>query len=255
MRWDADRYDRVNIQQYESGRELLDLAHVKETDSILDLGCGTGKLTIDMARLAWNGRVVGIDPSAEMMMKAKERCSGIRNITLKHIPAQAMAYSCSFDLVFSNLALQWIRDIHRVSGLMHQSLKKGGRIAFQIPDLNFSPEFFECTYRAISELDREAAYRDWRPPWYLPTERECRELLFVTGFENVRVFPKSSVLRFESAGEALQWWSSALIPYLEQLSDRDQERFRYAFAMHSENLRTNGFIEFGMHRLFALGEK
>jgi trans-aconitate 2-methyltransferase len=255
MKWNAEKYDRVNIQQIESGRELMALSNVKKTDSILDLGCGTGKLTAEMARLASRGSVTGIDSSAEMIKKARERCSGIRNITLKQIPAQAMPYAGRFDLVFSNLALQWINDTHRVSGLIYQSLKRGGRIAYQLPASNFSPEFFECIDRVIRDLGHEMIFRDWRPPWYLPTEIDYIEILFIVGFENVRVFPKKYTLKFESANDAVDWWSLGLSPYMEQLPEREQERFKYAFAMNSEHYRSNGIIEFGMNRLFAFGEK
>ncbi|KPK01026.1 MAG: hypothetical protein AMK71_07105 [Nitrospira bacterium SG8_35_4] len=255
MKWDAEKYDRVNIQQFESGRELMALANVKETESILDLGCGTGKLTAEMAGLAFKGNVLGIDPSTGMIKKARERCSAIRNVTLEHIPAQAMTYTGKFDLVFSNLALQWINDIHRVAGLIYQSLKRGGRIAFQLPASNFSPEFFECINRVIRDLRYELIFRDWRPPWYLPTENDYLEFLCIAGFENVRVFPKKFRLKFESANDAVDWWSLGLGPYMEQLTEREQNRFQYAFAMNSEDFRSNDVIEFGMNRLFAFGEK
>jgi trans-aconitate methyltransferase len=243
MRWDAEKYDRVNVQQFESGRELIALAHVKETDSILDLGCGTGKLAAEMARLASRGSVTGIDSSIDMIKRARERCNGLSNVTLEHISAQAMSYTGKFDLVFSNLALQWINDIHRVSGLIYQSLKRGGKIAFQLPASNFSPEFFDCISRSIRDLEYEMIFRDWRPPWYLPTENDYLEFLFITGFENIRVFTKKYRLMFESTDNVVDWWSLGL------------KRFQYAFAMNSEQCRSNGVIEFGMHRLFAFGEK
>jgi trans-aconitate methyltransferase len=255
MKWDAEKYDKVNIQQFESGSELMALANVKETESILDLGCGTGKLTAEIATLAYKGNVTGIDPSTGMIKKARERCGAIQNITLKQMPAQGMTYTAKFDLVFSNLALQWINDIHRVAGLIYQSLKRGGRIAFQLPVSNFSPEFFDCIRRVIRDLGHELIFRDWRPPWYLPTENDYREFLYSAGFENVRVFSKKSRLKFESANEAVDWWSLGLAPYMEQLTVREQKRFQYAFAMNSENFRLKGVIEFGMNRLFAFGEK
>lgn len=69
------------------------MAKVRDTDSILDIGCGTGKLTIELARFASKGSVTGIDPSQEMLQKAKEVSGDVKNIRLIHIPAQSMDFS------------------------------------------------------------------------------------------------------------------------------------------------------------------
>ena len=67
MRWDAEKYDAVEAPQMDAGRELISMANVNEGDAILDVGCGTGKLTVELARLACNGSVTGIDPSGDML--------------------------------------------------------------------------------------------------------------------------------------------------------------------------------------------
>jgi hypothetical protein len=51
------------------------------------------------------------------------------------------------------------------------------------------------------------------------------------------------------------WWSPALIPFMEPLDENSRERFRYAFAMNSEKYRQGKGIEFKLNRIFALGEK
>ena len=76
------------------------------------------------------------------------------------------------------------------------------------------------------------------------------------GFENIKVYYRDYALVFESINEVLGWWSSAgLIPFLEQLPERERKYFKYAFAMNFENNRTDKDIEFNFRRLFAFGEK
>jgi ubiquinone/menaquinone biosynthesis C-methylase UbiE len=77
MKWDAEKYDSVKAPQVDAGRELIEMANVCDTDSILDIGCGTGKLTIELARLASKGYIVGIDPSEEMLEKYKRTSKGV----------------------------------------------------------------------------------------------------------------------------------------------------------------------------------
>jgi len=132
MKWDAEKYDSVKAPQVDAGRELIEMANVCDTDSILDIGCGTGKLTIELARLASKGYIVGIDPSEEMLEKAKEVSENVKNVRLMHIPAQSMDFVEEFDRMFSNSVLQWIKEQREVIGLVYQALKKRGEGRFSV---------------------------------------------------------------------------------------------------------------------------
>jgi trans-aconitate 2-methyltransferase len=256
MRWDAEKYDEVKSPQVDAGRELITMAKVRGTDSILDIGCGTGKLTAELARLASKGFVTGIDPSHEMLRKAGTVSGDLENIRLINMQAQLMGFSEMFDLVFSNSTLQWIKEQRKVVGLMHNSLKKGGRIACQLPAKNFCKEFFGYAGNAIALLGFEKYYRGWRSPWYLPDKEEYEQLLKDVGFQEVEVFYRDYQIVFDSINGVIQWWASAgLRPYLEMLPPREQEYFKYAVAMNYENNRTEKGIEFGFRRLFAFAVK
>ena len=256
MKWDAAQYDSVKAPQVDAGKELIVMAKVKNSDSVLDIGCGTGRLTLELSRLASQGAVLGIDPSSEMLEKAEEISETRDNLRFMLLSGQSMHFADQFDLVFSNSALQWIREQQEVVHLVYRSLKKGGRIAFQLPAKNFCREFFAYTSDAIILLGYEKYFRNWQTPWYLPTEEEYETLLKSTGFRNINVFSKDYRLLFGSVGEVIAWWSSAgLRPFLDLLSGREQEYFQYAVAMSYESNRTDRRIEFGFRRLFAFAEK
>ena len=256
MRWDAERYDSTRAPQIDAGKELIAMAQVRNTDSILDIGCGTGKLTLELARLAHKGKVVGIDPSVEMLEKAREHALSSGNIALINIPAQRIDFREEFDLVYSNSALQWIKEQEDVAVLLYRALKKGGRIAVQLPAKDFCWEFFDYIENAITLLGYKKFFVEWEMPWYFPTKEAYISLLKGLGFSKIEVLYKDYRLVFESISEVLNWWSSAGIrPYLALLPGREQEYFKYAFAMSFENNRTRGGIEFGFRRLFAFAEK
>ncbi len=256
MRWDAEKYDSVKAPQVDAGRELVAMAEVRETDSVLDIGCGTGKLTIELARLASNGFVTGIDPSQDMLEKAKNVSAETGNINFVQVAAESMDFAGEFDLAFSNSALQWVENQKKAIGLIHRSLKTGGWIAFQLPAKNFCKEFFDYTGEAISMLGFERYFEEWRSPWYLPDKEEYETILKEAGFGKTDVFCKDYRIIFDSINGVLDWWTSAgLRPFLEMLPPKEQEYFKYAVSMSDENNRTEKGIEFDFRRLFAFAEK
>ncbi len=256
MKWDAEKYDATKAPQIDAGKELIAMAKVSDTDSILDIGCGTGKLTIELANLASKGFVVGIDPSEEMLEKARTVSKQVKNISLIQIPAQLINFNERFNLTFSNSALQWVKEQQQVMESVYRSLKRGGRIAFQLPADNFCKEFFDYTKNAINVLHYENFFAEWKSPWYFPTDEKYEGKLKEVGFKNINVFYKDYRLVFESINEVLDWWASAgLRPYLAVLPEKEQERFKNAFASSFENNRTDRGIEFAFRRLFAFAEK
>lgn len=256
MRWDAEKYDSAKSSQTDAGRELIEMASVKAGDSILDIGCGTGRLTAELARLAHKGKVMGIDPSPEMVSKARKTTTSFDNISLMQILAQKIDFKNEFDIVYSNSALQWIKEQEDVIARIYRALKVRGRIAVQMPAKDFCWAMMENIHSAISALGLESKYKKMESPWRFPLKEEMEAALKDAGFQNVKAYYREDTLLFDSINEVLDWGeSAALRPYLALLSKNKQERFKYAFAMGFENYRTEKGIEFGFRRLFAFGEK
>jgi trans-aconitate 2-methyltransferase len=256
MKWDARQYDNAKAPQIDAGRELIAMAKVRENDSILDLGCGTGRLTVELARIAFKGNVIGIDPSDEMLSKAREVSDDFGNMNVMKLPAQSMDFVKEFDLVFSNSALQWINEQEDVIALSYRALKPSGRIAVQMPARDFCWTMSENIQSAIAALGLDKKFNKMELPWRFPLKEEMHVLLKDAGFVNINTFYKDYVLMFESINDVLEWGvSSALRPFLAPLSTKKQERFKYAFAMGFENYRTARGIEFNFRRLFAFAEK
>ncbi len=256
MKWDAEIYDAVKAPQIDAGRELIEMARVREDDQVLDLGCGTGKLTLELARLAPRGSVTGIDPSGEMLEKASSVLADAENVSLVRVRAQDMDFCERFDLAFSNSALHWVKDQPTAVRLTARALKPGGRIAFQLPARNFCAEFFDSVGQAIESLGYERFYEGWESPWSFPTREEFEAMLAQAGFGSVRVSYRDYGLVFVDVRDVVNWWSSAgLRPYLASLPDTAHEYFKEAVAEGFERKRTANGIEFNFRRLFAFAER
>ena len=121
MKWDASAYDRRHGFVAEYGRALLELVPDDPALSVLDLGCGTGTLTV---QLAANGRrVVGADSSPEMIERARAQYPGI---DFRVCDALALPFDGEFGAVFSNAVFHWIGNHDALLQNIRRALKPGG---------------------------------------------------------------------------------------------------------------------------------
>lgn len=256
MKWDAEKYDGTKAPQIDAGRELIDAARLRETESVIDIGCGTGKLTVRLASLAHKGSVTGIDPSPEMLEKAREISTGFSNLSFRQVEAQSLDFTEEFDLAFSNSAMQWVKAQGQALNRIYLALKPGGRIAFQMPAKNFCTEFLDYTAETMAMPEFEKYFHNRELPWYLALREEYEAMLTQTGFKKVDVSRREYRYVFSSIKEVLDWWASAgLRPFLAELPEGQQEGFKHSFAMKFERNMSGNGIEFAFRRLFAFAER
>jgi SAM-dependent methyltransferase len=124
--WDARAYGRNGAFVHELAGGVLEWLNAQPGEHILDLGCGDGQLT---QRIAATGAIVrGVDSSPEMVASARSR-----GILADEASAEALPFATdSFDAVFSNAALHWMRDQDAVLAEVRRVLKPGGRFVAEM---------------------------------------------------------------------------------------------------------------------------
>jgi len=134
VKWNAEVYKESSHEQFKWGLELLDKLGLKDNESVLDIGCGDGKLTIEIAKRVPNGHVVGIDNSEEMISFAKKNFpkDSYPNVDWRLMDATKIDFDDEFDAAYSNAVLHWIKDHIAVLRGVKKSLKPNGRILFQM---------------------------------------------------------------------------------------------------------------------------
>jgi trans-aconitate 2-methyltransferase len=172
--WDATRYDGHHAFVWQQGVVLLELLAPRPGERILDLGCGTGHLTAQIA--AAGAEVVGLDLAPTMIEQARRTYAQLRFVTGD---ARDFAFDQPFDAVLSNAALHWVKPPEKVIACVARALKPGGR---------FVAEFGgRGNVRAIADALTHGAeaigIRDWRPNWYFPSVGEYAALLEAGGLE------------------------------------------------------------------------
>ena len=119
--WNAVLYDDKHNFVSEYGKGLLEFIPKNKNQSILDLGCGTGKLTSQLIDFA--GTVIGVDSSENMIERAKKQYS---NIKFMVCDALNLPFEKQFDVVFSNAVFHWISNHNALLKQIHKVLKPNG---------------------------------------------------------------------------------------------------------------------------------
>ncbi len=130
MKWNAADYAANSVVQQSWARELIARLHLRGDERILDVGCGDGKVTAELARAVPRGSVTGTDASAEMIAFAKKTFppAKVSNLKFEITDARKISFKTKFDLVFSNAALHWVDDHEQFLHGAAAVLKPGGRL-------------------------------------------------------------------------------------------------------------------------------
>jgi trans-aconitate 2-methyltransferase len=101
--WNADDYANNSSAQLQWAEELITKLALRGSESLLDIGCGDGKITAQLAHVVKNGRVLGIDSSESMIQRASEQFPPTTNPNLSflHMDATEIHLSQRFDVAFS----------------------------------------------------------------------------------------------------------------------------------------------------------
>ncbi len=129
----ASRYDQVAVLQREVGSRMLErLALVRfQPRSVLDVGAGTGICTLALAKRYRKAPVIALDIAPAMLQRARKRASWFHKIGFVGGDAESLPLGdACFDLLFSNLTLQWCVDLPRTLGEFLRVLKPGGLLMF-----------------------------------------------------------------------------------------------------------------------------
>lgn len=186
-RWDPGLYDDRHAFVFERGAGLLELLAPVPGERVLDVGCGTGHLTAEIA--ARGAGVTGLDFSPEMIAAARERYPELdfRVGSITDFVADE-----PFDAVFSNATLHWVHEARAAAESMAVALVPGGRLVAELGGRGNVAELLG----ALRDALREVTSREPRPLWYFPSIGEYAAILEAAGLsvESAWLFPRPTPL-------------------------------------------------------------
>jgi trans-aconitate 2-methyltransferase len=217
-RWDPGRYGTFEAERRQPFDDLVALCSPVPGGSVVDLGCGTGKLTADLHRATGATRTQGIDSSAAMLAEAPEGVEGL-SFALGDLATWA---GPPRDLLFANASLHWVDDHPTLLAKLRRQVNPGGQLAFQVP-ANFDHPSHRLAREVAIELGHEPPPD--RGAAVLPPARYA-ELLDNLGAGELHVRLQIYGHHLESTAAVVDWVSGTLLTaYRSSMDARAYDEF------------------------------
>ena len=181
--WDAATYDRVSAPQVEWAAAVIDRLELRGDETVLDAGCGSGRVTEMVIERVPNGKVIAVDAAPAMVAKAREKIGDRAEVLLQDLAE--LHLSEQVDAVFSNAVFHWIRDHDRLFKRLFDALKPGGRIEAQCGGAGNIGNFHDTVSRLADRPPFSEYFEDWTGPWNFADDRTTTALLEEIGFTDV----------------------------------------------------------------------
>ncbi len=220
--WNPKQYEKFKNERSQPFFDLLDFLHPAESPRIIDLGCGTGELTRDLHRHFPSATTKGIDSSSEMLRKAKTFSEV--NLDFELADIESWKAPGTFDVIFSNAALQWCSDHASLFLRLKESLKPEGQIAIQMPMNHDYP-----THLLANEMSTEEPWASLLKSKKLHAmlkAEEYAQLLFNLGFKDQKVILRVYGHILADREGVLDWVQGTLLtPFKSRLSEVEYQEF------------------------------
>jgi trans-aconitate 2-methyltransferase len=151
--WNPEQYERYRDERSKPFFDLMSMVEPREGMRVVDLGCGTGDLTLVLHNHLRASETVGLDDSKAMLAKANTFAGGGLRFEQQNI--NDFQADRLYDLIFSNAALHWIFNHEQLIARLTRALAGGGQLAVQIPANHDFP-----THTIAAELARESPFRE-----------------------------------------------------------------------------------------------
>jgi len=184
--WSAERYAETAHFVPTLGAPVVELLAPMPGEHILDLGCGDGVLTEKIA--AAGATVVAVDAAPDMVAAARAR-----GLDARVTAGQDLDFDGTFDAVFSNAALHWMRPPERVLAGVYRALKPGGRFVAEMGGHNNTAAVIVALSTVLGRRGIDAHRLS---PWYFPSAEAYGEKLEAAGFaiDEIRIVPRPTPL-------------------------------------------------------------
>jgi trans-aconitate 2-methyltransferase len=226
--WDAAKYHRISDPQHAWGRAVAARLMPAQGEWILDVGCGTGRLTEEIAEKP-GLTVVGLDRSAAMVGEAARRRGPTRAgglATYVRGDGAALPFVAAFDAIFSTAAFHWIPDHDQLFRSLHAVLKPGGRIVAQCGGAGNLVRLYGRAAALMASDDYARYFGGWSNFNHFENVRDTEQRLARAGFEDIQVSLVSAPVTFNGPDSYSEFVAAVCLRHhLDRLPSDQRGRF------------------------------
>lgn len=219
--WDGASYDRISGPMEALGRDVLGRLELAGDETVLDAGCGSGRITEALIERLPRGRAIAVDRSPSMVDAARQRLGPDADVRV--VDLLELDLNEPLDAILSTATFHWIVDHDRLFKRLRSVLRPGGRLVAQCGGEGNITVLRGKVLPLLSEKPYAEHFRDWSPPWNYAGADVTQERLTAAGFASARCWLQPAPREPEHPREFLS--TIVLGPHVQQLPEELRERF------------------------------
>ena len=253
--WDASEYARVSELQKAMAEEALSSLNLRGTERVLDLGCGNGRITAEIAARLPLGTIVGVDSSADMIAFASNQFDPalLPNLRFEVADARRLPFREEFDLIVSFNALHWIPEQDEALRSIRSAMKSNG-----LAQLRLVPGGKRKSLENVIEETRLSSrwgryFREFHDPYLHLTPEEYGALAERNGLRVIRINTEDEAWDFKSRSAFLAFGCVTFVEWTQFIPEAERRAFvidvldRYRIAAADQPGEENTFKFYQMN--------
>jgi trans-aconitate 2-methyltransferase len=220
-KWDGRSYDRISGPMEALGLEVLGRLELRGEETVLDAGCGSGRITQALIERLPRGRVIALDASPSMVSAARERLGAQADIRVGDL--LELELDEPVDAILSTATFHWIGDHDRLFQRLHSALRPGGRLVAQCGGEGNISELRGRAGEVVAREPYAEHFAAFQPPWNYAGPGETRERLRAAGFAAAECWLQPAPKQPEHPREFLS--TIVLGPHVQHLPEELREPF------------------------------
>jgi trans-aconitate 2-methyltransferase len=219
--WDGNSYDRISGTMQALGLAVLDRLELAGDETVLDAGCGSGRITQTLIERLPDGHVIALDESVSMIDAARERLGPDADLRVADLVE--LELDEPVDAILSTATFHWIADHERLFASLHAALRSGGRLVAQCGGEGNISILRAHAGEVLAREPYARAFADFSAPWNYAGAEPTRERLLGAGFSSAECWLTPAPREPEEPREFLS--TIVLGPHVQHLPQELREPF------------------------------
>jgi trans-aconitate methyltransferase len=219
--WDGSAYHRLSGPQFGWGKAIVEGLVLHGDERVLDVGCGSGRLTELLLERLPEGSIVGVDPTPSMVAKAREHLARFGDrIEVREMSVLDLGDENAFDLVFSTATFHWIHDHARLFRVLFTALRPGGRLVAQCGGGANVAHVHALAKERVAHPDFAPFFRDFEEPWFFADVASTYAHLLESGFAAIDVYLTEAPAAFPDRASYREFGETVVLgSFVQRISD------------------------------------